>query len=101
MGRGFRVTVIDGASEADPATQVVATAVSARRTVLVEVNGLGFVSAVRLLSPVVRTWDSTTIDERVRAVAGVAHDRYRANLNRNAGDDELLAIAARERQLNF
>lgn len=97
------MTAVHGADEdADPALlAVVATAVSARRTLMVEVNGAGFACAVRLLSPVVRTWDSETLNDRAKAVAAVAHDRYYANVRTDPDDGELLAIAARERKLNF
>ncbi|HUO40727.1 MAG TPA: hypothetical protein VMU34_24055, partial [Mycobacterium sp.] len=60
--------------------KVVATSVSAKRTVAVEVSDSGFVCGVRLLSGAVRQWDTWDFGERVVAVAGVAHDRYIANL---------------------
>ncbi len=86
----------------DPALlAVVASAVSARRTLMVHVNGFGFVCGLRLLSPAVRTWDSATLNDRVKAVAAVAHDRFYANTRTDPDDGELVAIAARERALNF
>jgi hypothetical protein len=56
---GAAVTAVHGAEDdLDPALrEVVASAVSARRTLMVQVNGFGFVCGLRLLSPVVRTWD--------------------------------------------
>ncbi len=100
---GAVVTAVHGTDEdtGSTLTAVVATAVSARRTLLVEVDGGGFVCGVRLLSPVVRTWDSATLNDRVKAVAAVAHDRYHANARTDPDADELLTIAARERALNF
>ncbi len=96
------MTAVHGADDIDPALlAVVASAVSARRTVMVHVNGYGFVCGVRLLSPVVRTWDSATLNDRVKAVAAVAHDRFHANTRPDPVDGELVAIAARERALNF
>ena len=84
------------------ASKVAATAISAKRSVAVEVSEYGFVCAVRLLSAVVRRWDGWDFGERVVAVAGVAHDRYLANLPNSDGRfpsrDE---VAAAERKLNF
>ena len=102
-GRGIGVTAVQGKDgDTGPSLlAVVATAVSARRTVMVEVNRTGFVCGVRLLSPIVRTWDSATLNDRMKAVAAVAHDRYHANARTDPDADELLAIAARERTLNF
>lgn len=76
------MTAVHGADEEmDPAllAVVASAAVSARRTVMVNVNGFGFVCGLRLLSPAVRTWDSTTLNDRVKAVAAVAHDRFYAS----------------------
>ncbi len=97
------MTAVHGAEDdIDPALlEVVASAVSARRTLMVQVNGFGFVCGLRLLSPVVRTWDSVTLNDRVKAVAAVAHDRFTANTRTDPDDGELVAIAARERALNF
>ena len=97
------MTAVHGAEDdLDPALrEVVASAVSARRTLMVQVNGFGFVCGLRLLSPVVRTWDSATLNDRVKAVAAVAHDRYYANTRPDPDDGELVAIATRERALNF
>lgn len=97
------MTAVHGAEDdLDPALrEVVASAVSARRTLMVQVNGFGFVCGLRLLSPVVRTWDSAMLNDRVKAVAAVAHDRYYANTRPDPDDGELVAIAARERALNF
>ena len=66
---------------------VAATAVSGRRTVMVEVSADGYVVGVRLLSDVVRRWDSQMLEDRVKLVAAVAHDRYLAGLQ--AGDVSL------------
>ena len=97
------VTAVHGADdEMDPALlAVVASAVSARRTLMVQVNGFGFVCGLRLLSPVVRTWDSATLNDRVKAVAAVAHDRFYANTRPDPDAGELVAIAARDRARSF
>jgi hypothetical protein len=103
------VSVVDESGEAGfaarVAAQVAASAVSAKRTLLVEVNGFGYVSGVHLLSPVVRTWDSGSLNDRACQVAGVAHDRYTANMQHRMGgpaaDDVLQAVADQERRLNF
>lgn len=81
--------------------QVAATAMSVRRTVTVQVNGMGFVHRVRL-SAEARNWDAVTLNNRCRAVAAVAHDRYLANLPYSDGSYPTLeAVAADERALNF
>lgn len=91
-------------SIAELADTVAATAISGKRTVVAEVNGLGVVSEVRF-GPEVRNWDAVTLNNRARAVAAVAHDRWRANAGfLNDGIDPappLEAIAADERALNF
>lgn len=56
---------------------------------------------LRLLSPVVRTWDSATLNDRVKAVAAVAHDRFYANTRPDPDAGELVATAGAERALNF
>lgn len=91
-----------GAAEAasDLAEQVVATAISVKRTVFVQVNALGFVCGV-VLKPDARKWDSVTLNNRVRKVAAVAHDRYLANLAIDGTYPTLDAVAADERALNF
>ena len=91
-----------GAAEAasDLAEQVVATAISVKRTVFVQVNALGFVCGV-VLKPEARNWDSVTLNNRVRKVAAVAHDRYLANLGIDGTYPTLDAVAADESALNF
>ncbi|MCH9737033.1 MAG: hypothetical protein K0U78_21190 [Actinomycetia bacterium] len=81
---------------------VSASAMSAKRTVVAEVNGLGFVSEVRF-GPDIRNWDAVTLNKRARAVAAVAHDRHLANkgLLGDGADPTLEAVAAAERALNF
>ena len=100
VGRGT-VTEQEAAETAsDLGVQVVATAISAKRTVFVQVNGLGFVCGV-VLKPDARNWDSVTLNNRVRKVAAVAHDRYLANLGIDGTCPTLDAVAADERALNF
>ena len=82
--------------------RVVASAISVKKTVAVEVSSAGFVSGVRLLSDVVRKWDTWDFSERVVAVAAVAHDRFVANLpNREGREPTLETVAADERRLKF
>ena len=81
---------------------VVASAVSAKRTVLVEVGPDGYVSGVRLLSDCVRRWDTYEFGERVVAVSAVAHDRYLAGLPHADGRFASLSdVDAAERKLVF
>jgi hypothetical protein len=81
---------------------VAATAVSRQRTVLVEVNLDGYVIGVRLLSDAVRQWDSQTLEDRVKSVASVAHDRYLAGLGANDGSYPTTeSVAAAELELDF
>lgn len=96
------VTVAD-AGEADAPPEVVAaTAVSRKRTLLAEVNANGYVCGVRLLAPATRTWDSDTLETRVKAVASVAHDRYLAGLpDATAAYPTLEAVAHAELGLDF
>ncbi|ASX03578.1 hypothetical protein CKJ56_13520 [Mycobacterium intracellulare subsp. chimaera] len=85
-----------------PEVSVVASAVSAKKSLAVEVDDTGCVVGVRLLSDAVRRWDSYTLGERVVAVADVAHDRYLSNQHSTDGhypDPEDVARA--ERKLNF
>ncbi|ULE31044.1 hypothetical protein [Mycobacterium sp. IDR2000157661] len=84
----------------DLAERVVATAISVKRTVFVQVNALGFVCGV-VLKPEARKWDSVTLNNRVRKVAAVAHDRYLANLGIDGTYPTLDAVAADERALTF
>jgi len=97
--------VVDDLAEdetAVPDVRVVASAVSAKRSLAVEVGDTGCVVGVRLLSDAVRRWDSYTFGERVVAVADVAHDRYLSNQRDVDGhypDPEEVARA--ERKLNF
>lgn len=39
--------------------------------------------------PETSTWDSATLNERVKAVAAVAHDRFTANTRRDHADGEV------------
>ena len=84
----------------DLAARVTATAISAKRTVFVQVNALGFVCGV-VLKPEARNWDAVTLNNRVRKVAAVAHDRYLANLGIEGTYPTLDAVAADERALAF
>ena len=82
-------------------SQVAATAMSSRRSVVVRVNAMGFVRYVAL-SNEARQWDSVTLNKRCRAVAAVAHDRWLANHGVSDGTlPPLEAVAAAERALNF
>lgn len=82
--------------------EIVATAVSAKRAVMVEVSGDGFVCGVRLLADTVRRWDTRDFEDRLVAVAAVAHDRYLAGLpNRDGRFPTLDEVAAAERKLQF
>lgn len=84
------------------ARDVAATAVSRKRTVLVEVNSEGYVVGLRLLDDVTRQWDSATLEKRVTAVASVAHDRYLAGQGILDGQyPSLEAVAAAELELDF
>jgi hypothetical protein len=84
------------------AVKVVASAVSVKRSLAVQVSEDGFVSGVRLLSAVVRRWDTWDFGERTVAVAAVAHDRYLSNLpNREGRFPSRDEVAAAERRLNF
>ncbi|OBI24292.1 hypothetical protein [Mycolicibacter sinensis] len=82
---------------------VVASAVSAKRTLGAEVNAEGFVVAVRFFKDTVRQWDSYTLGRRAVEVADVAHDRYLANLGDSGGAARPTkeSVAAAERNLNF
>lgn len=81
---------------------VAATAVSRRRTVMVEVSSDGYVIGVRLLSEAVRRWDSQTLEDRIKSVASVAHDRYLAGLDASAGGYPTPeSVAAAELELDF
>lgn len=85
-----------------PDVRVVASAVSAKRTVAVEVGDNGCVVGVRLLSNAVRRWDSYTLGDRVVAVADVAHDRYLSNQpNVDGHYPDAKDVAAAELKLNF
>lgn len=94
---------VAGTGEADATkVQVAATAVSRKRTVLVEVSSDGYVIGVRLLSEAARSWDAQTLEERVKAVASVAHDRYLAGLENPDGRyPTMTAVAAAELTLDF
>jgi hypothetical protein len=81
---------------------VAATAVSRQRTVMVEVSSDGYVIGVRLLSEEVRQWDSQTFEDRVKSVAGVAHDRYLSGLGTTDGSYPTAeSVAAAELGLDF
>jgi hypothetical protein len=81
---------------------VIATAVSRQRTVMVEVSSSGYVTGVRLLSAEVRRWDSQMIEDRVKAVASVAHDRYLSGLGATDGRyPSPESVAAAELELDF
>jgi hypothetical protein len=81
---------------------VAATAVSRQRTVMAEVSSDGYVIGVRLLSEAVRQWDSQTLEDRVKSVASVAHDRYLAGLGATAGSHPTTeSVAAAEVELDF
>ena len=81
---------------------VAATAVSRQRTVMVEVGPDGYVIGVRLLSDAARCWDSETLEERVKSVASVAHDRYLAGLGATDGRYPTIeSVAAAELELDF
>ncbi|MBU8841256.1 hypothetical protein [Mycolicibacterium sp.] len=84
----------------DLAEKIAATAISVRRTAFVQVNALGWVCGVQLGAEV-RNWDAVTINNRVRRVAAVAHDRYLANLGIGGMYPTLDAVAADERALTF
>ncbi|WP_088295479.1 hypothetical protein [Mycobacterium avium] len=85
-----------------PDVRVVASAVSAKRTVAVEVGDNGCVVGVRLLSDAVRRWDAYTLGDRVVAVADVAHDRYLSNQRSIDGHyPDPKDVAAAELKLNF
>lgn len=85
-----------------PDVRVVASAVSAKRSLAVEVGDTGCVVGVRLLSDAVRRWDSYTFGDRVVAVANVAHDRYLSNQRSIDGHYPAPEeVAAAERKLNF
>jgi hypothetical protein len=81
---------------------VAATAVSRQRSVLVEVSADGYVIGVRLLSEAPRQWDSQTLEDRVKSVASVAHDRYLSGLSTNDGSYPTTeSVAAAELKLDF
>jgi hypothetical protein len=81
---------------------VAATAVSRQRTVMAAVHTDGYVVSVRLLDDSARGWDVATLDERIRAVAAVAHDRYLASQGATDGRYTTLdEVAAAELELDF
>ena len=92
-----------GTDDMDTAeTVVVARAVSRKRTVMAEVNGEGYVVGLRLLDDAVRDWDVATLEDRVKAVASVAHDRYLAALDATDGTYPTMeAVADAEMELDF
>ncbi|SLJ75711.1 hypothetical protein [Mycobacteroides abscessus] len=86
----------------DPPVRVVATAVSAKRTIAVDVGDNGQVIGLRILSDVVRQWDTYTLSQRIIAVADVAHDRYLANQpNHDGYYPDHAEVSAAERKLKF
>lgn len=81
---------------------VAATAVSRRRSVMAAVNTNGYVVSVRLLDDSPRGWDAATLDQRIRAVAAVAHDRYLAGQGATDGrNPKLDDVTAAELELDF
>lgn len=81
---------------------VAATAVSRLRSVMVEVSTDGYVIGVRLLSEAARQWDSQTLEDRVKLVASVAHDRYLSGLDASDGSYPTTeSVAAAELGLDF
>jgi hypothetical protein len=81
---------------------IASSAVSRQRTVMVEVSTDGYVVGVRLLDEAVRHWDSQTLEERVKSVASVAHDRYLAGLGATDGSyPTAQSVAAAELELDF
>jgi hypothetical protein len=81
---------------------VAATAISRQRSVLVETSTEGYVIGVRLLSEAVRQWDSQTIEDRVKLVAAVSHDRYLAGLGTADGSYPTAeSVATAELELEF
>ena len=93
---------VAGADEDSAEAVVAATAVSRKRTVLAAVSDQGFVVGVRLLDDAVRAWDTVTLEERVKAVASVAHDRYLAGLGATDGRyPTMQAVADAELELDF
>jgi hypothetical protein len=99
-GEAVPVARPDDASTAE--VVVVATAVSSKRTLLAEVSADGYVVGVRLLDDAVRGWDVATLEDRVKAVASVAHDRYLAGLGATDGRYPTLeAVADAELDLDF
>ena len=86
----------------DHAVEVVASAVSSKRSVMAEVSADGFVCAVRLLTDAAKRWDSWDLGDRLVAVAAVAHDRYLSKLpNRDGRFPTAAEVADAERKLNF
>jgi hypothetical protein len=81
---------------------VIATAMSRQRTVIVEVSSDGYIIGVRLLGEAVRQWDSQMLEDRVKSVASVAHDRYLAGLGAIDGSyPSTQSVAAAELELDF
>ena len=91
------MTIIDHDAE------VVATAVSANRSIIAEVDADGCVCGVRLLTDAVKRWDTRDLEDRIVEVAAVAHDRYLAGLPERDGGrlPTLSEVASAERKLQF
>ena len=85
-----------------PPVRVVASAVSAKRTIAVDVGDNGQVVGLRFLSDVVRQWDTYTLSQRIIAVADVAHDRHLASQpNHDGYYPDHAEVSAAERTLKF
>ena len=83
--------------------EVVATAVSVNRSIIAEVDADGCVCGVRLLTDAVKRWDTRDLENRIVAVAEVAHNRYLAGLRNRDGRrlPTLSEAASDERKLRF
>lgn len=99
---GADVDVAEDSADDVSEVRVVASAVSVKRTIAVEVGATGCVVGVRFLNDIYRRWDAYTLGERVVAVADVAHDRYLSNQpNRDGHYPDRAEVSAAERKLNF
>ncbi|MGL5444665.1 MAG: hypothetical protein ACRDDJ_19605 [[Mycobacterium] stephanolepidis] len=90
-----------GTSAGQESKEIVAEAISRRRTVQVGVDVDGYASQVQFGEDV-RNWAARRIGESVVQVAAVAHDRY-VVLTDESGTSSLTAeqVAAAERDLDF
>jgi hypothetical protein len=64
---------------------VIATAVSQKRAVTVEVSSDSYVIGVRPLNDAIRRWDSQTLEFRIKSVPSVSHDQYLAGRDATNG----------------